>query len=143
MSRAINKARAVRSYPPATGFTLLEVMIVVVIITLLAAMAFPAYTNHVVSTNQAAAQQFLMKVGNRQEQAMLDKRSYEAALSDLDVSTPDSVADNYAITVNADNAATPPSFEIVATPVSGTIQEDEPTLRYHSDGTKEPADAWE
>ena len=43
------------SYRTQRGFTLIEVMIAVVIIAVLAAIAYPSYNNHVVKTRRAAA----------------------------------------------------------------------------------------
>lgn len=130
--------------PRLRGFSLIELMIVLLIIAILAAVAFPAYTSYVVRTNKAAAQQFLLEVANRQEQAMLDRREYEASLADLNMQPPDRVADVYNVQVaNVDNAGTPPTFTLTADPIDGTVQDGEPQLTYNSDGTKEPADEWE
>jgi type IV pilus assembly protein PilE len=131
-------------YRIRSGFSLIELMIVVVIIAILAAIAFPAYTSYVVRTNQSAAQQFLLEVANRQEQAMLDRREYEASLADLNMQPPARVADAYDVAVdNVNNAGTPPSFTLTADPVAGSVQEGEPELTYNSDGTREPADEWD
>ena len=43
------------------GFTLIEVMIAVVIIAVLAAIAYPSYNNHVVKTRRAAAAACLLE----------------------------------------------------------------------------------
>ena len=60
------------------GFTLLEIMIVVAIVGILAAIVLPSYQNQVRKANRSAAQQFLMDVATKEQQILMDTRSYVA-----------------------------------------------------------------
>ena len=66
-----------------SGFTLVEIMIVVAIIGLLAAIAIPSYQNSILASNRSVAQAALLDLANRQEQFYLDNRTYTADLTDL------------------------------------------------------------
>lgn len=122
------------------GFSLIELMIVVVIVGILAAVAIPSYQNYVVKGNRAAAQAFMMDVASREKQYLLDARSYTNNLATLGVTAPADVSKHYTITIDAP-AGTPPSFTVTATPTSAQ-QTADGVLILSSDGTKTPAAKW-
>ena len=61
------------------GFSLVELMIVVAIIGILAAVAYPAYTNSLVKGTRANAKSLLLDVAQKEQAYLLDKRAYVAA----------------------------------------------------------------
>jgi type IV pilus assembly protein PilE len=123
------------------GFTLVELMVAIAIIGLLASIALPNYLEYTKKGRRAAAQSHLMDVAQRQQQYLLDARSYASSLSALNVTTPSDVSPYYTITMEAADA-TPPTFKVTATPVSGSAQAGDPTLTLDNAGVKTPADKW-
>ena len=122
------------------GFTLLEVMVVCAIVGILAAIALPAYQSQVRKGNRSAAQQFMQDVATREQQIMLDTRTYVAVAdgnfgnkpSDsppgVNLAQPDTTSGKYTFAVVADNTATPPTFTITATAING--QDKDPDLHF-------------
>ena len=58
------------------GFTLIELMIVVVVVSILAAIAFPAYQESVAKSKRADAQGALMSLAGAMERAYTENNSY-------------------------------------------------------------------
>lgn len=117
------------------GFTLIEIVVVVAIIAILAAIAFPSYQNHLRKARRADAQSALMDLANREQQYLLDARSYatgSSALTSLNVSLPSDVTTYYTVSI-ASGAATP-SFVITATAIGAQVKDGNLTL--DSDGNK-------
>lgn len=104
------------------GFTLIELMIVVAIVAVLAAIGIPSYRQHAMKSNRAAAEAFLQQVANRQEQYVLNARVYTNNMASLKLGVPDNVFNNYTVTINV--PSTPPSYyTITAVPTGGQVND--------------------
>ena len=100
----------------AEGFTLIEVMIVVVVVGILMAVAIPSYREYVLRSHRSSAQAFMSTVASRQAQYLLDARSYAPSVAALGLTTPSDVAGRYNVTTTP-AAGPPPTFTVVATPI--------------------------
>lgn len=127
----------------AKGFTLVELLITMAIIGILTAIALPSYQGHVRRGARAAAQAAMMQIADREAQYLLDARNYAVggtALTSLNVTLPTDVSTKYTVTVTAADgtatATTPPTYTVVATPITGGPQESDGTLKLTHTGAK-------
>ena len=121
------------------GFTLVELVVVIAIIGILTAIAVPSYQSHLKKGRRADAQAFMMDLANRQQQYLLDARTYATSVAQLNTSPPSSVSNFYTFAMTT--TATPPGFAIVGTPIAGTAQASDGTLNLDSTGLKTRTDA--
>lgn len=104
---------------PATGFTLIELMIAVVIVAILAAIVVPAYSSYVVRGKLADATSALAELNGRMEQYLADNRNYgtTAAACPGAVVMPTSPTFSFGCTWGDTSAST--SYRITATDNAG------------------------
>ena len=87
--RAVHRGRRRRFLLPTghcplpTGFTLLELMIVITIIIILAAVVLPQYQKTILSTREAVLREDLYKMRILLDQYAADKQKLPASLDDL------------------------------------------------------------
>jgi type IV pilus assembly protein PilE len=93
--------------PAAKGFTLIELMIVVVVVSILAMIAYPTYSSHVRKTARKEAAGVMLDVAGRMERIRSQKLAYEAF-------TPESTQ-RYSIAVEVPDGT---QFTITATPTA-------------------------
>lgn len=118
-----------RSEKKNSGFTLIEVLIVVAILGILMSIAVPAYSEYIRRAHRAAAQQFLLDVAQREEQYLLDNRQYASFLGavagGLGMVVPADISPYYdGPTFVVNNLATPPSFLLFMSPKAGKMSGD-------------------
>ena len=132
MTLALN-ASARPSAGRFSGFTLIEVMIVVAILAILAMIGLPMYDKQVMRANRSAAQQYVMTLASKQEQYMLDARAYTNTVATLNAGTASTNRYSFAIDIAA---CTPqPCFTITATPTHPS-QVDDGALTINNLGAK-------
>jgi type IV pilus assembly protein PilE len=133
------------------GFTLIEILIVMVVIGILAAIAIPSYQNQLRKSSRAAVQAVMADIANKEILYLQSQRTYwdcakpcsvTSFSTNLSVGVPDDVTRFYDLGITKDDATTPPSFVITAYPKSGTRQAPDGDLTLNQKGDKGPADKW-
>lgn len=100
------------------GFTLIELMIVVAVVAILAAVAFPSYQEHVRKGNRVDAMTALTDLHVAQERWRSYNTQYAASLADLNRAAT-SESGLYTLAITAADAA---GFTATATPAAGSRQ---------------------
>jgi len=109
------------------GFTLIEVMIVVVILGALLMVALPAYQSQLQKGRRVDAMEALQFIAGRQEQFMLDRSTYTEDLTQLNLDDPYiSLEGHYGVTAAAGDCGDIENcYELTAAPRASSPQSDD------------------
>lgn len=125
------------------GFSLIELLIAIAIVGILAVIAYPSYTDYVMSSNRSEAQRELLRYANLQEQVYIDSRSYADDMKGLGESSADKTTrtKNYLIDVQAQTATT---FTLRARARLGQLNDTGCTsMTVNEVGVKTPSACWQ
>ena len=102
------------------GITLLELMTVVVVIGILAAIAIPSYRQYVMRAHRAEAKAALLQLAANQERFYLANRTYGTLdnLIDANLMTANGLSERGTYRISIEGANTT-NYEATATPVDG------------------------
>jgi type IV pilus assembly protein PilE len=98
----------------ARGFTLVELMVVVLIVAVLSAIAIPSYTRHVAKTNRSAAKACLSEAAQFMERYYTTNLTYEDATLSLGCQTDSKLDERYTLALSDLDQKT---YTVTATPV--------------------------
>ena len=109
-----------------TGFTLIELIMVMAIVGVILSIALPSYQQSLYKARRAEAKTLLLDLANRQEQLMLDSSTYTTDLAQLGYSEYKDEADDRAYSPKLNPCASgsiETCYLLTAVPVKNSHQE--------------------
>ncbi|GAA0692976.1 type IV pilin protein [Marinobacterium maritimum] len=119
------------------GFTLIELMIVVVVIGVLASIAYPAYLEYVAKSKRAEGKAALALAAQRMERCFTANNTYAGCAINV-------VVDSGSYTISLQGAATTSAYKLQAVPAGGFTGDACGTLTINQAGetSAAQADCW-
>jgi type IV pilus assembly protein PilE len=116
---------------PQKGFTLIELMIVIAIVGIISAIAYPSYQDSVRKARRGDAEASLVQAANDMERFYTENNSY------LGVTWPANItSDVYTLAISVQSVS---AFTLQATPTGTQLSDSCGTLTLSSTGAKTPA----
>jgi len=142
------KAKHVNRTHKSRGFTLIELMIVVAVIGILAAIAVPSYRSYIVRAARVEAQTEMLELASLQEKIFLNSNSYACSVTAPYAGTSATTCANAGLgrtsgrtndgryTLSLDIGAPAQTFVLTATPVAGASQVGDGNLSVSESGRR-------
>ena len=147
MRRALDSNLSpIRCRSAGRGFSLIELMIAVVVVGILANLAYPSFERYLIRTSREAVQMTLLQLAGTQEKIFLNSSSYAVGTNavtatytgtstgGLGWSSGKSPDGKYSIAIDAGATAT--TFRLRAVPVAGTLQANDGEVTLDQAGTR-------
>lgn len=121
----------------SSGFTLIELMVVVAIIAIIASIAIPSYSKYIVASHRTEAQAAMLNLAQFLESKYNASFSYPA-VADIPTSlkSPENVNTYYTFSISIGTASQ--TYTITATPTTAQSDSQCGTLTLKEDGAKTP-----
>lgn len=128
------------------GYSLVELLIVLGVVALLAAIAYPSYRAQVMKSQRIDGKIFLLEIADRQERFYSDRGTYTTDISDLGFANTTSPDGHYTVAITDDpsNDITI-TYQITATPQGNQADDTCSSYTVDSLGTRSssPAGCWD
>jgi type IV pilus assembly protein PilE len=132
----------------ATGFSLIELMIVVMIVGILMAISIPAYQGYVLRSHRTDAHSSLLDIAARQERHIAQYNRYADDITADDETGLNMAANSregyYTLAASSAPCANIANCYTITATAAGNQANDTdcPSISYNSIGTKTPAACW-
>ncbi|MDO8349748.1 MAG: type IV pilin protein [Gallionella sp.] len=123
------------------GFSLIELLVVIAIVGILAAIAIPSYSQHLIRSARVAAQTELVNLASMQEKIFLNANTYTTSLTTaydgtssggLGIASGQTRDGRYSLNLNA----TSQTYTLTATPVSTSSQAGDGNISISENGQR-------
>lgn len=146
LSRAVR--RTTKGRAATRGFSLIELMIALIVVSILMAIGLPSYKNYVIRASREQAQTLLLQLAGQEEKIFLNSSAYAVhstavtkaydgtsagGLGLTSGKTPDG---KYTITIAPASAGSTTTFTITATPVTGLSNEKDGNITLDDTGQR-------
>ncbi len=104
------------------GFTLIELMIVVAVIAIISAIAYPSYTKSVQKSRRAEGKALLLDAANRQERRFGDSNKYTENMTQLGYAADPAVSENGHYNVDSSSTSSTALLDFTLTATAIGVQ---------------------
>ena len=124
------------------GFTLIELMIVVAIVGILAAIAYPSFQQYARESKRSDAHAALLRIATLEEKFFSNNNAYTTSATVLGYSANPAISNEgfWAVTITSGNLAT--AFSLSAAPAGAHVDAACTPITLTSAGLRGPAGCW-